>query len=219
VIPITPREQRDIRWLTTTRYFSEVIPNLTDEETQWMQQQIEPGLEDSGVSHQFETDSEPDGWGRYLWLHADVSADLEQVASFVQRFLRQFRPDRYWSLTFACTCSKPRVGAFSGGAAFVTANDIKWQGSHAFIEAETKAFSGTRSGSHVSRLVQRAGQIVLEDDALDQIVNDVASEHAASVNNQGLVGQIEYLVAELGADETEQVLNDLVGRRSGTTTN
>jgi hypothetical protein len=155
--------------------FSEVIPNLTDEEARWLQEQIEPGLEDSGVSHQFDTDDEPDGWGRYLWLHADEYADLEQVAGFVQRFLQQFRPEQYWSLTFACTCSRPRVSAFSGGAVFVTASDVKWMGSHAFIEAEARTFSGSLGGSHVSSMVQLAEQIGLDDDALDDIVRDIAS--------------------------------------------
>jgi hypothetical protein len=191
--------------------FSEVLPNLTDEEAQWLKEQLETGLEDSGVLHQFDTDDEPDGWGRYLWLYADESADLEQVAIFVQKFLRQFRPDQYWSLTFATTCSKPRVGEFSGGALFVTANDIKWQGSHAFIEAESKAFSATPDESHASRLAHLAEQVGLEDDALDEVIHDIASGHAASVNNEGLVGQIAYLLTELGADETQRVLNGLSG--------
>jgi hypothetical protein len=191
--------------------FSEVLPNLTDEEAQWLKEQLETGLEDSRVLHQFDTDDEPDGWGRYLWLYADESADLEQVAIFVQKFLRQFRPDQYWSLTFATTCSKPRVGEFSGGAAFVTANDIKWQSSHAFIEAESKAFSAAPDESHASRLAHLAEQVGLEDDALDEVIHDIASGHAASVNNEGLAGQIAYLLTELGADETQRVLNGLSG--------
>jgi hypothetical protein len=189
--------------------FSEVLPNLTDEEVQWLTEQLETDYEDLEVLYEFDTDEQPDGWGRYLWLYADESADLEQVAGFVQKFLRHSRPDQYWSLTFACTCSKPRVGAFGGGAAFVTANDIQWQDSYSFIEAEAEAFSASAGESHVSRLVQLAEQKSLEEDALDEVVRDVASEHAASVNNGGLAGQIAYLIEELGADETERVLNGL----------
>ena len=58
--------------------FSEVLPNLTDEEARWLKCRVEPSLEGSGVSYQFDTDDEADGWGRYLWLHAEESADLGQ---------------------------------------------------------------------------------------------------------------------------------------------
>ncbi len=182
--------------------FSEVIPNLTDEEAQWLDEKLTTGLDGSGVLYQFDLD-------RYPWLHADESADLEQVATFVQGFLQQFRPDQCWSLTFACTSSNPRVGEFSGGAAFVTASDIKWLGVHEFIAEQTRAFSGTHGECHVSRLVQLAEQLGLDDDALEDTVHDIASGHAASVNNEGVAGQIAYLLAELRTDETERVLRGL----------
>ena len=199
--------------------FSEVLPNLTDEEAQWLKEQLEIGSEGFEVLYQFDTDDERDGWGRHLWFYAEEVGDPEQVACLVQKFLQRFRPDQYWALTFACTCSKPRVGAFAGGAVFVTANDIKWQHSHEFIATEAKVFSATPDESHVSRLVQLGEQNGLEDDALNEIVHDIASEHAASANNEGVAGQIAYLLAELGADETERVLNGLSGNGSDDNSN
>ena len=62
----------------------------------------------------------------------------------VQKFLKKFRPDQCWSLTYSTTCSKPRVGEFGGGAVFVTANKIKWQNAYDFIEQQRTAFKAKR---------------------------------------------------------------------------
>jgi hypothetical protein len=58
----------------------------------------------------------------------------------VTKFLKEFRPDQCWSLTYATTCSKPRVGEFGGGAVFVTADAISWQNAYGFIEEQRAAF-------------------------------------------------------------------------------
>ena len=63
------------------------------------------------------------GWGRHLWVYAEESGSPDNVAWLVQKFLKKFRPDQCWSLTYSTTCSKPRVGEFGGGAVFVTADD------------------------------------------------------------------------------------------------
>ena len=78
--------------------------------------------------------------GRHLWLYSEECGCVDRVAHFIQKFLREFRPDQCWSLTYATTCSKPRVGEFGGGAVFVTADDIKWQNAHEFIEHERASF-------------------------------------------------------------------------------
>jgi len=96
---------------------------------------------DPEFQYQF-CDDEPDlDWGRHLWLYSDECGNPDQVAQFVQKFLRQFRPHDCWSLTYSCTCSKPRVGEFGGGAVFVTADEITWQSSHDFIDEQHQAFA------------------------------------------------------------------------------
>jgi hypothetical protein len=81
-----------------------------------------------------------DGWGRHLWLYAETWGDVTNVAWLVQKFLKQFRPDQCWSLSYSATCSKPRVGEFGGGAVFVTADMIRWQNAYDFIEEQRAAF-------------------------------------------------------------------------------
>jgi hypothetical protein len=62
--------------------------------------------------------------GQHLWLYAEESGRPDLVAHLIQMFLRQFRPDACWALTYATTCSKPRISEFGGGAVFVTAEAI-----------------------------------------------------------------------------------------------
>ena len=59
----------------------------------------------------------------------------------VQKFLKRFRPDQWWSLTYAATCSKPRVGEFGGGAVFVTADEIFQQDACDFVQAKRTQFT------------------------------------------------------------------------------
>lgn len=71
--------------------------------------------------------NDPDGdWNRHLWVYAEECGSPQNVAWLIQKFLKRFCPKKHWIMTWACTCSKPRVGEFSGGAILVTANAIRW---------------------------------------------------------------------------------------------
>ena len=95
-----------------------------------------------GFEAAFHDDGDPPA--HYLWLHADYG-NPDHVAWLVQKFLKQFRPDQCWSLTYAGTCSKPRIGEFGGGAVFVTANKIEWQDAGDFVEQQRAAFGIAKS--------------------------------------------------------------------------
>ena len=100
-----------------------------------------------GFEYGFHEDHDTGGWGRHLWLYAEDWGDASNVAWLVQKFLKQFRPDQCWSLTYSATCSKPRVGEFGGGAVFVTADTIQWQNAHDFIEDQRAAFRRKEEGA------------------------------------------------------------------------
>ena len=85
-------------------------------------------------------DDDEEGWGRHLWVYAEESGEPDNVAWLVKKFLKKFRPDQCWSLTYATTCSKLRVGEFGGGAVFITADTICWQNAYGFIEDQRAAF-------------------------------------------------------------------------------
>lgn len=78
-------------------------------------------------------------WGQDLWLYAEEYGRPERVAHLVQKFLRQFRPAAQWWLTYAITCSKPRIGQFTGGAIFVTAETVVCFEAADFVEQQRAA--------------------------------------------------------------------------------
>ena len=142
--------------------FSASLNSLTPEEADWLKEQLaedplvhcprflldltdrEADDTDYGFQYDFRGDS-PD---RHIWIYADECGDVERVAHLVKKFLRQFRPDQCWSLTYATTCSKLCLGEFGGGAVFVTADDIRWNDSYDFIEEQRKAFERRRQPDH-----------------------------------------------------------------------
>ena len=90
----------------------------------------------------FHDDPDRGGWGRHLWVYTEECGAPENIAWLVQKFLKTFRPNQCWSLTYATTCSKPRVGEFGGGAIFVTADEIKWQNAYDFVEEQRRRLQG-----------------------------------------------------------------------------
>lgn len=81
-------------------------------------------MQDVVEDWQFETDvdSSPNGWG--LWLHSDYGG-VDAVCAFIQHLLQRFAPGDHVTLEWSHGCSKPRVDAFGGGAALITARKIK----------------------------------------------------------------------------------------------
>ena len=120
--------------------FSERLDLATSAEADWLRHELEedpetgrprflldfPDPEDAdSCGFEYEFREEPED--RHLWIYAEDTGTLEHVAHLVQKFLKRFHPDQCWSLSYATTCSKPRVGQFGGGAVFVTADEIRWQ--------------------------------------------------------------------------------------------
>ena len=103
-----------------------------------------------------------DGWGRHLWFYAEESGSPDNVAWLVQKFLKRFRPDQCWSLTYAATCSKPRVGEFGGGAVFVTADDDLLAERLRFHRGPAGRVQGERKSSNEER--NRKHEQVLRDE-------------------------------------------------------
>ena len=76
-----------------------------------------------------------------LWIYAEESGDVEQVAYLAQLFLKRFAPDGWWTLTWANTCSRMQVGQFSGGAVLVTARETFFNDSIRWLESRQSELS------------------------------------------------------------------------------
>ncbi|MEI7733450.1 MAG: hypothetical protein WCO56_28020, partial [Verrucomicrobiota bacterium] len=79
-------------------------------------------LKDAIEDWSFETEEGSTKWG--LWLHSE-NGGMDSVCLFVQHLLQQFDPQAKVSFEWSHDCSKPRIDAFGGGAAIITATEIK----------------------------------------------------------------------------------------------
>lgn len=72
----------------------------------------------------FETEANHPSNGPGLWLHSS-DGGIDAVCAFIQHLLQKFDPQGHVALEWSNDCSKPRVDAFGGGAALITARKIK----------------------------------------------------------------------------------------------
>ena len=73
---------------------------------------------------QFETDADNSGTTHGSWLHS-MNGGVDAVCAFIQHLLQKFDQKGYVTFEWSHDCSKPRVDAYGGGAAFITAKEIK----------------------------------------------------------------------------------------------
>lgn len=76
------------------------------------------------------------------------------------------------------------------------------------LQPEPKTTAG--QAAVVERLVNKADANGLKAEDLDERVHELAASVAADVNNGGLEGQLAYLVDGLGAQHTEQRIDELI---------
>jgi hypothetical protein len=57
--------------------------------------------------------------GSQLWIYDDPTGNPERVIEFVLLCAEQFDLKGLWGFEWAHTCSRPRIGAFGGGALLI----------------------------------------------------------------------------------------------------
>lgn len=80
------------------------------------------------------------GW----WIYAEESGDVCHVGCVVQAFIKKFRPDFIFKLTWADYCSKLRLGEFSGGCLVVSKDEIVFRSAYSMADEIAEAL---RTGS------------------------------------------------------------------------
>ena len=91
-----------------------------------------PSLVDVIEDWQFETVADHSGTQYGLWLHS-MNGGVDAVCEFIQHLLQKFDPQGKVSFEWSHDCSKPRVDAYGGGAAFITAQGIKTMSTAAWL--------------------------------------------------------------------------------------
>jgi len=84
---------------------------------------------------QFETDADNSGTTHGLWLHS-MYGGVDAVCAFIQHLLQKFDPKSYVTFEWSHDCSKPRVDAYGGGAALITAQEIKTMSTAAWLNEQ-----------------------------------------------------------------------------------
>jgi hypothetical protein len=86
-------------------------------------------VEDLDFSYTIE--EAPETKKKHLRIYSEENCDLTHVAYFMYRLLQEGDdPNAVWSLTYAASCNKPRIGEFGGGAVVVTPEWVKWHNAH-----------------------------------------------------------------------------------------
>jgi hypothetical protein len=78
----------------------------------------------------FETEKDTGG----VWLQSDYGG-IDAVCAFIQHLLQKFKPQGNVSFEWSHDCSKPRADAYGGGAAYITAHEIKTMNTSDWLNA------------------------------------------------------------------------------------
>ena len=73
---------------------------------------------------QFETEADSPASDHGIWLHSDYGG-IDAVCQFIQHLLQKFDAEGRVTFEWSHDCSKPRTDAYGGGAAVITAQEIK----------------------------------------------------------------------------------------------
>jgi hypothetical protein len=82
-------------------------------------------------------EADPGREGNELWLHSDTGG-IEAVCVFIQHLLQKFNPTGVVTFEWSHDCSKPRTDAYGGGAAIVTAQEIKTINTSDWLREQTQ---------------------------------------------------------------------------------
>jgi hypothetical protein len=116
--------------------FSFLLPLPTDpEKAKLVPEWVKAQQEMTDVTQELDDNVEWYEWYRYLmefdpngvWIYTDETGSPEAAANIAQLYLSDFDIEGGVLITWADTCSKPRIGEFSGGAVVVTKDKQMWQ--------------------------------------------------------------------------------------------
>lgn len=84
----------------------------------------------------FETATDNSGAQPGLWLHSS-NGGVDAVCAFIQHLLQKFDSKGCVAVEWSHDCSKPRVDAYGGGAAIITAQAIKTMSTATWLTEQT----------------------------------------------------------------------------------
>ena len=138
--------------------WSESIEELTEEEMDWLHscfswEPPEGAFDDEkfewpawydrdAESVHFEYDL--DRKRGILHVYAEEYGNIDTLSALIHEFIQKFRPDFIFSMSWADTCSKMRIGEFGGGAMVISREGEKWINTDDFINNTVNAIKAGR---------------------------------------------------------------------------
>lgn len=126
--------------------------DVTDEEFDWLIKNAayEPSEDDEAPTDPPWYDSEGEvvpfrtnearEW-REFSIESSGESSVSHACEFIKAFLAKFRSTKAHALEWAMTCNKNEPDAFGGGAAFITATEIKYTNTYDWIDRQVKRFN------------------------------------------------------------------------------
>lgn len=105
--------------------FSKMIPALCRKQQKYIMQALNSAALILGFGDHTETGLEVETDTDGLWVHS-CEGGVNILLEAVSEWQLKFKKKEPWFLDWANTCSKPRLDAFSGGAAVVYKGEIKY---------------------------------------------------------------------------------------------
>lgn len=128
VLPLKLEEQKEYaldlaNTATVFRYDEQQLPPDFPEPLQAVMEEWRFEVEDTGE----------DG----LWFHS-TDGGVDAVCAFIQHLLQHFNLTNRIGLEWSHDCTKPRTDAFGGGAALISAQEIKYMSPAEWLQEQTR---------------------------------------------------------------------------------
>jgi hypothetical protein len=141
-----------------------------------------------GFDYRFGNDGQrSDGWGRYMLLYSEAVGKIDRVGHLVQKFLRRFRPNDSWSMSYSASRKLRSVTDCGGGVLIITAAKIVSFDAFDLMDRCGQAFAHGKN--HADQPECSSARDTKGGD-LDNPAFDVTSVPSADNNHDGLDGQI-----------------------------
>lgn len=114
------RIQRESPMADNYLLFSEEIETESDDAAKWIENQLKKATksEDGGICS-FERE------GAKIWVYSEEHADVSRLEDVLAAYQKKFGDQKAIVLSWAFTCSKPRLSEFGGGATVIVGGKVK----------------------------------------------------------------------------------------------